>query len=86
MNNLRSIFNPTPEEAEVLNQRFRKIFEAAAKSKGCSTCANKRHIVDYPGYVTGEENECTVGLECDTVYFTVKNCPQYKEAEYRDAY
>lgn len=86
MNKLRSIFNPTPEEAEVLNQRFKKIFEEAAKSKGCSTCANKRHVIDYPGYVTGEENECTAGLECDTVYFTVKNCPQYKEEEYVNAY
>lgn len=86
MNKLRSLFNPTPEEAAELNQRMKKIFEEAAKSKGCSTCANKKHVIDYPGFVTGEENECTVGLECDTVFFTVKNCPKYKKQECVDAY
>lgn len=86
MNKLRSMFNPTPEEAEALNKRLKKIFDEAAKSRGCATCQNLQHVVDYPGFVTGEENECTVGLQCDTVYFTVNNCPQYKEKEYVNAY
>ena len=86
MNKLRSMFNPTPEEAVALNQRMKKIFDEAAKSRGCSTCENRRHVIDYPGFVTGEENECTVGLECDTVLFSVKNCTQYKEREWVDAY
>lgn len=78
--------NKLYEEAAGLNQRMKKIFDKAAKSRGCSTCTNIRHVVDYPGFVTGEENECTVGLECDTVFFSVKNCPQYKEMEWKDAY
>ena len=86
MNKLRMLFDPTPEEKAELNAKFKKLFDDAAKDKGCSTCANCRHVVDYPGFVTGEENECTVGLECDTVYFTVKNCPKYEEKEYVDAY
>lgn len=86
MNRLRSMFYPTTEEAAALNQRMKKIFDEAAKSRGCSTCENCRHVVDYPGFVTGEENECTVGLECDTVLFRVKNCPQYKEMEWSDVY
>lgn len=49
--------------------------------KGCSTCANIKHVRDYPNFVTAEENECTVGLECDTVLFEVKNCPKWKEKE-----
>ena len=86
MNKLRMIFDPTSEEVAALNQRMKKIFDEAAKSRGCSTCENIRHVVDYPGFVTGEENECTVGLECDTVLFSVKNCPKYKEREWVDAY
>ena len=86
MNKLRSIFNPTFEEAVEQNRKFKKIFDEAAKNKGCATCENLRHVIDYPGFVTGEENECTVGLECDTVLFSVKNCPEYKQVEYKDAY
>lgn len=86
MNKLRMMFNPTPKEAATLNQRMKKIFDEVAKSRGCNTCEHCKHVVDYPGFVTGEENECTVGLECDTVLFRVKNCPQYKEREWVDAY
>jgi hypothetical protein len=80
------LFDPTPEEATEMNKRLKKVFDEAVKSKGCSTCQNIRHVVDYPGFVTGEENECTVGLECDTVLFSVKNCPKYKERKWVDAY
>ena len=86
MNKLRMLFDPTPEEKAYLNAKMRKIFDEAAKKRGCSTCANCRHVVDYPGFVTGEENECTAGLECDTVYFSVKNCPKYQAKEWIDAY
>ena len=81
MNKLRGMFNPTPEEKAEDDARMMRIFEQAAKDKGCSTCANKKHVVDYPGFVTGEENECTVGLECDTVLFRVKNCPKWERME-----
>ncbi len=45
--------------------------------KGCSTCKHCEHIHNYPGYVSAEESICRAGLECDTVCFTVKNCPKY---------
>lgn len=65
-----------------------KLHRELAKKKGCSTCGNTRHVVSYPGFVIGEENECTAGLECDTVLFTVENCPrwvdEYPEKEKRD--
>ncbi len=86
MNKLRMLFDPTPEERAALNAKFKKKIDDAAKDKGCSTCANCRHVVDYPGFVTGEENECTAGLECDTVHFTIKNCPEYQKKEWIDAY
>ena len=86
MNKLRMMIDPTPEEAAILNKRMKEVFDRCAKDRGCSTCENCRHVIDYPGFVTGEENACTVGLECDTVLFRVKNCPQYKEREWVDAY
>lgn len=46
--------------------------------KDCSTCAHCKHVRYLPGFVTGEECECQVGLECDTVAFSVKNCPKWK--------
>ena len=44
---------------------------------GCSTCENCKHVRDYPGFITGEECICAAGLKCDTVCFTVKNCPKW---------
>lgn len=82
MNKLRSMFDPTPEEKAELYKRLKEIHDEAAKNKGCSTCKNIRHVIDYPGFVTGEENECTAGLECDTVLFRVNNCPLYEEKEF----
>lgn len=84
--NLRMLFDPTPDEASTLNKRLKQVFDMCAKDRGCSTCENCVHVRDYPGFITSEENECTVGLECDTVFFSVKNCPQYKEMEWKDAY
>ena len=48
-----------------------------AKKKGCSTCKHCVHVREFPDYVTGEECECSAGLECDTVLFSVKNCPEW---------
>jgi len=86
MNKLRMMIDPTPEEAAILNKRMKEVFDRYVKDRGCSTCGNCRHVREYPDFVTGEENECTVGLECDTVLFRVKNCPKYKEMEWKDAY
>lgn len=73
----RRTFFPTPEEEAEDMERFMKLFRELAKEKGCVTCGHLEHVIDYPGFVTGEENECTVGLECDTVLNTVKNCPKW---------
>ena len=74
-NKLREMFEPTPEEIE----RLRKIYDESAKDKGCSTCnwcvPDTEHY--YPNWVTAEKSKCLKGLECDTVLFRVKNCPQY---------
>lgn len=74
-NKLKRIFNPTPEEAAEDFERYVKLYKELAKEKGCSTCGNIKHVIDYPGFVTAEENECMAGLKCDTVLFKVKNCP-----------
>jgi hypothetical protein len=73
MNRLRELFNDNKAE-ELLD----KSFKALEKERGCSTCKNKRRIATYPGFVTGEEFECTKGRECDTVLFNVKHCPEWE--------
>ena len=77
MNKLRRMFNPTHEEEIEDNQKIINIISPYYKNRGCSTCGNCKHVIDYPGFVTGEECECTVGLKCDTVLFTIKDCPKY---------
>lgn len=65
-----------------------QLYNEQKADKGCSTCKNCEHVRYYPAYVTGEECECTAGLECDTVLFTVKNCPKWAgkyESEEKDA-
>lgn len=78
-NLLRRIFCPTPEEVEEDLRNLKKIHDQQAKEKGCSTCEYCKHVIDYPGFVTGEESVCTEGLECDTVLFSVKNCSKWKD-------
>ena len=84
MNKLRRLFNPTPEERAEDNARMKKVFEESAKKRGCSTCM---HCVDdenlpyYPNFVTVERCKCLIGLKCDTVMFTISNCPQYIKKE-----
>jgi len=55
----------------------KRLYNEQKGNKGCSTCKNCKHVINYPGFVTAEESICTVGLECDTVLFTVKNCPKW---------
>ena len=73
----RRTFKPTPEEEEEDMKRLMDLLRELAKEKGCVTCGHLKHVIDYPGFVTGEENECTAGLECDTVLYTVKNCQKW---------
>ena len=58
-------------------EEIMRLYNEQKSDRGCSTCKNCEHKYNYPDYVTGEECVCTVGLECDTVLFTVKNCPKW---------
>jgi hypothetical protein len=71
-NKLKCLFcdKYTDEHYLILYNKFKK-------EQGCSTCKNCKHIINYPAFVTAEESICTVGLECDTVTFKVKNCPKW---------
>ena len=53
-----------------------KVYNENKSDKGCDTCKNCEHVRNY-SHTAGEEYECTVGLQCDTVYFEVKNCPKW---------
>lgn len=81
-NKLRRIFKPTEEEREDDIKRYLRIHDELKTERGCSTCANCATVRRIPGVATGEECECKAGLECDTVFFTVKNCPVWEEMVY----
>lgn len=55
----------------------KRLYNELKENRGCSTCKYCEHIYNYPGYVTAEECICRASLECDTVCFTVKNCPKW---------
>ena len=78
-NKLRRIFSPTPEEQKEDFERYQKMYDELAKEKECSTCKYCVHVRSCPSFVTGEECECTAGLKCDTVLFSVSNCPKWEE-------
>ena len=78
-NKLRRIFSPTPEERKEDLRKYRKIYNELKQEKGCSTCKHCVHVSDYPAFVIAEECECKVGLQCDTVLFTVKGCKKWEE-------
>ncbi len=75
----RKTFFPTKEEIEQQKEFIRKIHNENKVKCGCTTCANCIHVINYPGFVTGEECECSVGLKCDTVLDRVRNCKKYVE-------
>ena len=79
ISDFRRIFRPTPEEQKKTLNDIKKIHDELAKKKGCSTCKYCVRVCCYPSFVTGEECECTAGLKCDTVLFSVKNCPKWEE-------
>lgn len=81
-NKLRSIFCPSYEERVKQRARIQELFNEAAKNKGCATCkkcVEDKSIGYLPNFVTAERNKCLEGLRCDTVLFSVKNCPRYEE-------
>lgn len=79
VSNFRKTFFPTKEETEKQKEFIRKIHNENKVKRGCTTCSNCIHVVSYPGFVTGEKCECKVGLKCDTVLDSVKNCKKYIE-------
>lgn len=78
-NRLRRIFNPSPEVFAEDLKTIKAIHKEVAKEHDCSTCKHIKHINDYPGYYTGEEYECAVGLTCNTILYSVKNCPNWMD-------
>ena len=62
---------------EYQTEHFMLLYKKFKHEKGCSTCKYCRHIIDYPGFVTGEECLCEAGLACDTVSFSIQNCPKW---------
>lgn len=79
MKSLRRIFNPTEEEKRQDYEFFKSVHKTSARTKGCTTCEHCVQVRSLSDFVTGEECECTAELECDTVLFTVKNCPKWSE-------
>ena len=79
MNKLRRIFCPTEEERKEDARKLKLLHDELAVKKGCSTCKHCIHVRDLPGVMTGEECECDAGLECDTVLFSVENCPRWED-------
>jgi hypothetical protein len=58
-------------------ERAKEIYDKQKVNRGCSTCKYCEHVRNCLDYVTAEESVCTAGLECDTINFTVKNCPKW---------
>lgn len=79
-NKLQRIFNPNIEEQNEIKRTIKLLHDKFKDEKGCTTCRNCVHVKNYPGFVTGEECICCAGLECDTVLFSVKNCPMWKDS------
>ena len=73
MNKLREIFNKS------FDNKSYQIHKQLAENRGCSTCKHCIHVFNYPSYVTGEECECDVGLQCDTVLFSVTDCEKWED-------
>ena len=82
VNRLRRLFAPTLDEREEDRKRLLKIFNEQAQDRGCTTCSHCVHIQSYPRFVTAEECKCDAGLECDTVLFSVKNCPKWRKENF----
>ena len=59
----------------------KKLYNEQKADKGCSTCKHCKHMYHYPNYIIAEDCICKVGLECDTVCFSVKNCPKWTGIE-----
>ena len=73
------VFCPTPEQLQKQIAQYKRIHYDLAVDKGCVTCKHCIHVRNYPGFVTGEECECDIGLECDTILGSVTNCEKWED-------
>lgn len=60
------------------------VYMNMAQDRSCRTCRNCKEMYRYPDYVDAEECICTKGLECDTWFDRVKDCPQYDYRLFRE--
>jgi hypothetical protein len=58
-------------------EHAKRLYDEQKGNKGCSTCKHCEHIQHFPANVTAEESICRAGLECNTVLFSVKDCPKW---------
>lgn len=78
-NKLMEIFFPSPERIAKMREIAKEIHDTEKLKKGCVTCSHCHHVYNYPGFVTAEECECDAELECDTVCYSIENCPKWEE-------
>ena len=80
MNKLRRIFNPTVDEQiedlKFLYEHHKKL----TKDRGCSTCKHLKHVKEYPAFVMAEGCVCNAGLTCDSVFYSIKDCPKWEDS------
>ncbi len=78
-NILKHIFYPTVNELEEDIQQYQQLYDELKLQKDCATCKHRIHMQDFPGFVTGEKYECDIGLDCDTVLYSIINCDSWEE-------
>ena len=80
MNKLWELFNPTLIDQLKDMKKMKDLHDKAAVEKGCATCRNKELIGEYnPSWYDCEKYRCTMGLECDTMLSSVKDCPMWED-------
>ena len=77
--NVKNTLGLLYEIAKMTDPNLQKLWNEAKKKRRCTTCANCKRIIIYPGFVLAEEHICAVGLECDTILNNAKDCEQYIE-------
>jgi len=83
-NKLKRIFCPTPEELQEDIKRYQQLHDELKLQKGCITCKHYVHIQYLPGFVTGEEYKCDIGLNCDDALHFIINCDSWEEEVFYD--
>ena len=83
-NILKHTFYTTNKELEKDIKWYQQLYDELKLQKGCVTCKHCIHIQDFPGFITGEENECDIGFNCDTVLHSIINCDSWEEKVFYD--